>query len=134
MFTIIESKEKIFSYLIENDFIHLNKDIDKLVSKKKDKDIQAASLTIALNELVSSGVLSSLDGNLFVLNKPLNQYSQTVELSSFLISDLISLVNEFCKNMGDNSSFVDPFNVTEKDINSAILIAKLLLKAGDNEE
>lgn len=57
------------------------------------------------------------------MNKPLEQYVQSLELHHSTIAAIVNLVNSYCDTIEDNEHRVDPLNILEKDIQNLIILA-----------
>jgi hypothetical protein len=59
----------------------------------------------------------------WVLVKPLESFSQTLEISGLLAAGISSIINEMCQALGSESEKCDCMNITEKDLKNLIYIA-----------
>ncbi len=128
---IQSAKNLLFDYFKNHDTFNLNDDFNKIVIVTETPEMDKGIVLLALKEYQSQGLLSSLYSKetscwAFVLNRPLEQYSQTVQLNYNTIKELTNFINEYCGE-DDKDSLVDSFNITEKDIQTLIVIAYELL-------
>jgi len=121
----------LFAYFSTHDTFSLDEDFDKLypLTNKAETPLQKALIEKALEEYVTQKIVSFLQfkvGDLpkkvWVLDKPIEQYSQTIDLNYPTLLGLTNLINNYCDQIKNKSAKVNPLNVQEKDINSLLLI------------
>jgi hypothetical protein len=66
----------------------------------------------------------SLNGeDYWVLVKPLESFSQTIEVSGLVAAGIASVINDMCQALGSDSEKCDVLNISEKDLKNLIYIA-----------
>jgi len=124
--TIVDAYEKINEFLTSNHVINLEKDFKSIVEISGDEDQEKAALTCALEELEKAEVLKSTsirDQKYWVLYKPLESFSQSLEINYLIAAGISSVINRVCEIVENESDKSDATNITEKDIQNLIFIA-----------
>lgn len=132
--TVNDGKNLLFDFFSQNDFLDLNEDFAKVVLISLDTSIDKEILKISLKELEASGIVNPINlpqsehGNTWVLNKPISQYSQHIELKHNTISEIAKTINSFCDKIENHENRVDVLNIVERDIQNLIVLAQTSLK------
>lgn len=142
--TIKDAKILVLNYFKDSQQLFENKIPDLLlVSENKLLDIKI--IEAALQDLIEAKIVKCLEmefegkknksTRIWVLTQPLSAYPQTIELSSSLVMEIANIVNTYCE-VNKIDERVDPFNITEKDIISLLLLYKeannIVLKSIEN--
>ena len=91
-----------------------------------DEYSENAAIICALKEMEKANVLRSciLDGEEYwVLVKPLESFTQSVEISGLVAAGIASVINNMCQELNSESEKCDVLNITEKDLKNLIYIA-----------
>lgn len=126
--TISEIKQDLFNWFVNHDSFSLDTDFDELyvLIAKKDQPFQKSLIKKAMEGYVAQNIVVPIEAHgkemLWVLTKPLEQYSQTIELTFPTILNLSKLINEYCDSVKNKESKVDPLNITESAIQDLIVI------------
>lgn len=123
--TINDAKVNLFKFFNENEVLNLDSDFNQVVTVSMDPEIDKEIVALALKEFETQNLASKLnlpDKNVWVLNKPLKQYSQTIELHYPTLEILTKLINDYCEEVGDHENTVDPLQILEKDIQSVLIL------------
>jgi len=125
-------KTDLFAFFGTHDTFSLEENFDDLylLTNKEEKPFKAALIEKALEEYVAQKMVALIkfidqDGKekkAYVLEKPLEQYEQSLSLTYPTLLGLTNLINNYCDEIKNKSAKVNPLNVTEKDINSLLLI------------
>ena len=60
--------------------------------------------------------------DLWVLEKPLSSYEQTVSVDGNMAEQISKIINTTCTAIGDYQDVCTPLDITSKDINNLIFI------------
>lgn len=124
--TILDAYNNLNEYFNENHTLHLNSDFKKIVKISVTEERDKAAILAALTEMEKTGFIKKADFNnetYWVLFKPLENFSQEVELNYLLAAGISSVINKVCEGLGNDSDRCDPKNITEKDIKNLIFLA-----------
>ena len=91
-----------------------------------DENAENAALICALKEMEKANVLRScsVEGeDYWVLIKPLESFSQNIEVSGLVAAGIASVINNMCQELESESEKCDVLNITEKDLKNLIYIA-----------
>ena len=123
---IIECYQLLNEYFNKKACFNVKKNRKEIFLVSDDENAENAALVCALKEMEKANVLRScsLDGQEYwVLVKPLESFSQTLEISGLLAAGLSSIINERCQALGSESEKCDAMNITEKDLKNLLYIA-----------
>lgn len=123
---IIECYQLLNEYFNKKACFNVKKNRKEIFLVSDDENAENAALVCALKEMEKANVLRScsLDGQEYwVLVKPLESFSQTLEISGLLAAGISSIINEMCQALGSESEKCDSMNITEKDLKNLIYIA-----------
>lgn len=123
--TIFEASSKLFGWFREHDSFILEEDFQSLILISEEKERDSACVTSALNHLKEVGLIKSenLNGReIWLLNKSLSQFEQTVELSAETCLEISETINNFCDLIEDKTDYCDCTNITEKDVRNLIIM------------
>jgi hypothetical protein len=124
--TIVDAYEKINEFLTTNHIIDLEKDYKTIVGASIDENEEKAALTCALEELEKTEVLKSTslkNKKYWVLYRPLESFSQSLEINYLIAAGISSVINHVCEIVENEADKADATNITEKDIQNLIFIA-----------
>ena len=101
-----------------------------IVPVSVDEALEREILLVSLAEFEKHELLVRLPHKpaVFVLRKPLEQYSAAIELKGATIGALAQLVNTISRENGLKETLVDPLNLTDADVRTLICIAHHLLE------
>jgi hypothetical protein len=123
---IIECYQLLNEYFNKKACFNVKKNRKEIFLVSDDENAENAALVCALKEMEKANVLRScsLDGQEYwVLVKPLESFSQTLEISGLLAAGISSIINEMCQALGSESEKCDSMNITEKDLKNLLYIA-----------
>ena len=134
--TIKDARILIFNHFKDHQVI-FDDELSKLLLVTENKRLDEKILESALEDLITTKFVKMVNleqegkksklKKAWVLTQPLNSYPQTVELSSSVVMEIASLLNEYC-DVHRIDEKVDIFNIQEKDIIGLILVYKEALK------
>ena len=112
--TLIDVKVEVYNYLIKDcSIIH------------EDIDLYKEYVAIIIDEFIKLDVLREVTSErgalkefhkYYILTKPIQSYSQKVEINGGLASDISVLLGKFAQRLNDNSIKPNPLALTENDI------------------
>jgi hypothetical protein len=123
---IIECYQLLNEYFNKKPCFNVKKNRKEIFLVSDDENAENAALICSLKEMEKANVLRScsLGGeDYWVLVKPLESFSQTLEISGLLAAGISSIINEMCQALGSESEKCDCMNITEKDLKNLIYIA-----------
>jgi len=123
---IIECYQLLNEYFNKKACFNVNKNRKEIFLVSDDENAENAALVCALKEMEKANILRSCSLNgedYWVLVKPLESFSQTLEISGLLAAGISSIINEMCEALGSESEKCDVMNITEKDLKNLIYIA-----------
>ena len=124
--TVNDAQIALFTYFSENEIFDIDLHFNQVILVSLDPPIDKEIVVLALKQYEEQGLVSKLplEGKrVWVLTKPLSQYSQTIELHYSTLEALVKLINNFCEESGDDQNIVNPLQVDEKAIQNVIVLA-----------
>jgi hypothetical protein len=124
--SIIECYQLLNEYFNNHTCFNIKKNRKEVILVSDDENAENAALTCALKEMEKANVLRScvIEGqDYWVLVKPLESFSQNIEISGLVAAGIASVINDMCKELGSDSEKCDVLNVSEKDLKNLIYIA-----------
>ena len=135
--TLTDIKTDLFNFFGSHDSFSIEENFDQLselniIISKEEKPLMKALIVKALESFEEQKIVVKIDilgkKQIWILDKPLAQYSQTLELSAPVLLLITKLINDYCDQVKNQEAKVDPLNIQERDINSLLLIINQLLK------
>lgn len=123
---IIECYQLLNEYFNNHSCFNIKKNRKEVILVSDDENSENAALICALKEMEKTNILRScvIDGEEYwVLVKPLDSFSQTVEISGLVAAGIASVINEMCEALKSDSEKCDVLNISEKDFKNLIYIA-----------
>jgi hypothetical protein len=123
---IIECYQLLNEYFNNHTCFNVKKNRKEVILVSDDEDSENAALICALKEMEKANVLRSCSLNgedYWVLVKPLESFSQTIEVSGLVAAGIASVINDMCQALGSDSEKCDVLNISEKDLKNLIYIA-----------
>lgn len=130
--TIIEANNLLIDFFCENDAFELDRDFKKVIliteNEEQDKAILAAALaTLEAENIVIKASTPSLSTEklnkiFWVLVRPFNTISQTLQISAATGNNLSKILNAALQGASSDSELCNPCKVTERDINNLLLL------------
>lgn len=126
-----EVKNSLFSFFANNDtFTISNKsDFEKIFFLSQNRPLEAQMILAALKEFEKASIVTDVTYynketpvKCWILNKPIQQYSQSIELTYPTLEAMTKLINDYCLEAKIPQSMVDPLAVKEADIQSLIVM------------
>lgn len=119
--TVLDAQLELLNYFENNHLFNLKSDFIKVIPITENKEADTAILIAALQDLEKNNILTNVK-DYWILNKPLQQRSQVVNLSYPTISSIVKIIQQFCLDNNIKEALVDPLNIQEKDIQSLIIL------------
>jgi hypothetical protein len=123
---IIECYQLLNEYFNNHTCFNIKKNRKEVILVSDDENAENAALTCALKEMEKANVLRScsIEGqDYWVLVKPLESFSQNIEISGLVAAGIASVINDMCKELESDSEKCDVLNISEKDLKNLIYIA-----------
>jgi hypothetical protein len=135
--TLADIKNDLFTWFGSHDAFSLDENFDELyvLIPNEEKAFVKAAIEKALQEYEEQKVVVKVEHSkkkTWVLDKPLERYSQTIELTYPTLVALTKFVNEYCDSIKNKEAKVNPLNVTERDVASVLVIASQSLMGAPN--
>jgi len=124
--TILEAYQNLNEYFNENTVLNLRRDFKKIILVSEREADDKAAILCALEEMQKAGIIkpSVIENETYwVLFKPLEAFSQEVEINYLIAAGISSVINKVCETLRNDSDKCDPKNITEKDLKNLIFIA-----------
>jgi len=125
--TLSDVKNDLFVFFGKKDMFSIEENFDDLYILSEDKELDTALIEKALEEYVNQKMVSLVttakNKKIWVLEKSLDKYTQTVELTYPTLVTLTKVINNYCDQLKNDQSRVDALNVQEKDVQSLIVLA-----------
>jgi hypothetical protein len=140
--TILEAKNTLFSYFLNNDVLGINS-FDELFPDIQNKILNKEIILIALDDFEKIDLIKGITTNpleknkekpekdSWVLVKPLTQFSQNIEISGITASTIENVINEYCSIYNDEENICQATNISEKEIQNLL---KIILSFKDSEK
>jgi hypothetical protein len=131
--TITEASYSLIIHFIKNDSV-TNEQFTQLAPKKVPRHESEAAFTHALQEfetrqIVRKLISSNSEGKsifVWILNKHLENFDQTIVLSGNLSIEISKVVNSFYESVGDKQTTSNPLQITPHDIHILLEIIAIL--------
>jgi len=130
--TIIEANNLLIDFFCERDTFELDRDFKKAVLITENEEQDKATLSAALQTLETEGIVmkastpslstKKLNKTFWVLVKPFNTISQTLQISAMTGVHMAKILNAAIQGSTSNTELCNPSRVTEKDINNLLLL------------
>jgi hypothetical protein len=123
---IIECYQLLNEYFNNKSCFNVKKNRKEIFLVSDDENSENAALICALREMEKANVLRSCvlnEEEYWVLVKPLESFSQNVEVSGLVAAGIASVINNMCQELESESEKCDVMNITEKDLKNLIYIA-----------
>lgn len=132
---LTDIKRDIFGWFTTHEMFSIDDNFDELyvLTAKKDKPFQKALVEKALEEFenqLAVKIEHDEGKKTWVLEKPLDQYSQPIELSCVTVSTMSKMINDYCEQLGEPESKMNPLAASEKDVQTLCVIIHKLLEEG----
>ena len=133
---LTDVKTDLFTFFGTHDSFSLLDNFDDLyiLCEKEKKDLTKGLITKALEEYEQQKIVVKVihdNKTTWVLDKPLERYSQTIELSYPTLASLTKIVNNYCEETKNKDAKVNPLDIQERDIQSLIVLVHQALGAGN---
>jgi len=112
-FTIQDITNKLFQYFINNNVFSLEENHSEIFNVSIEPELERAALLKSLEEFEGQQLVSQLEiqGQLvFLLNKPLQQYPQTIQISGQTACRVANTVNTALIRYGNSEQSVIRWN------------------------
>jgi len=131
--TLLEIKNLIFKFYTENDTLVLPEGFNKVILISEFPEMELAIMKECLKSFSELGLVKIVDfeddkkkKTAYVLEKPLQNYEQSVTLSGEIASYIAQILNDMKDN--DDQNVVNPLSITQENIESMIILITQLLK------
>ena len=104
--TILDAFLKLNEFFNENQVLNLRRDFKKIVLVTDNENDDKAAVLCALSEMEKSGIVKSSivdNESHWVLFKPLEAFSQDLEINYLLAAGIASVINKVCENLKNDS-------------------------------
>ena len=126
-FTLQDITNKLFQFFIENNAVDLEQNHSDIFEVSIDPAIELAALLKSLEKFEEQKLVSQLEiqGQLvFLLNQPLQQYSQTIQISGETACRVATTVNNALIRYDNSDQSVNSMELSERSI-------EMLLRLGE---
>ena len=124
--TILDAYQLVNEFFNKKTVFNIKKNFKEVVLVSEHEDEDQASLLCALKEMEKSGIVRNCqlgESDYWILFKPLDSFSQEVEINYLLAAGISSVINNVCEALGNDGEKCDPNNISGKDIKNLIFIA-----------
>ena len=128
--TILEASIKLFDWFKTNNSFSID-DAENLIALGIETKEQIAAAIISLDRLEkleiikgTEAVIKNKVNKIYVLEKPVQNFSQTVSISGMTASGISRCINLFCEEIKDDTDLCNPLSITEKDISNLVLLVE----------
>lgn len=124
--TILDAYQLINEFFNKKTVLNLKSHFKQIVMITENQEEDEAALRCALKDMEDSGLLRNcfVGGcDYWVLYKPLEAFSQQLELNYLVAAGISSVINNVCETLKNEAEKCDPKNISEKDIKNLIFIA-----------
>ena len=121
--TIIDATNKLFDWFSDNDSFCMADDFQKLVLVTESRERDESSIKLALQNLQESHLVKQ-DGNYWILNRPFQQWEQSVGINGPVSTAISKTINDFCDLIDDQTDRCDASDLKEKDIRNIVIISE----------
>lgn len=125
--TISEGCSKMFAWFSENEKFDLSKDYKSLLIVSDDEDLEKEVIRLALTKMEQIKIITKASlqkRDIWVLDKPLNSFEQSVSISGNVASQISEVINRTCHAIDNYEDVCNPLDVNERDINNLIFICQ----------
>jgi len=133
--TVLETKLKLYDWFEKNDSFEIERDAVKFLSIVEEPEACRAALVAALKDFVKFDMLKVEkwdDKDYYILEKPLDSYTQTLEVNIQTGRYIAEQINAFCEILDDKRDICDPISLREKDIINLCNIISMLKGSPDD--
>lgn len=143
---VIDASIKLYEWFGKTDSFSMEEDYCRISTITDTPERDRAAFTCALKnlekyELIQSAEVPSLDENkeyktikVWVLSKPLESVTQTVEIDYALAGLISNLINDFTRIVDKRESYSDPNNITQETVRDLAFMVGFLLNTPTEEE
>lgn len=127
--TIQDAERAIFEYFCGNTVYDPAKDFDKILTISIEKDKHAAIIEEAMKSFIERKMVVKVEKGKkvwYVLVRPMDTFSQLIEIHKPTITALASIINPVCLKNGEKGQMVNPLEVSERDIQNLIILFQKL--------
>ena len=135
--TVLEATHVLFSWFREHDSFEVDKNFKDLVPITEDKEKDEVCIVAALEKLQESELVVQKEAGerkIWLLGRPLESFEQNIEIGGDLAAQIAGCINGFCDQIGDNTDYVDPSMIQQKDIRNLVLLYSANMANEDQEE
>ena len=122
--SILEIANLLIDFYSKNSIFDVSSEQDrsKIFPISENENLETHLIEAGLDKLEKQEIVKKISPTLFALEKPLVQYSQTVELNFAIIEAIAKTINTVCKDLDNEKDLVDTMNITQDDIANLIHI------------
>ncbi len=132
--TLTEVKDAVIAYYLQENTLEPDTQTDLIKFECEDPLLKIAMIKQVLSiyeklEMVSKVSFERAGKNVdvWVLNKSLATYDQTVTFGFRTALGITSVINDYCKHVGNTQEVCDGSSLKERDIQKLVLIIRSLL-------
>jgi hypothetical protein len=132
---VLDASQQLLVWFKENDTFNLSSN-SKAINKKDACSLEEeAAICIALDSLEKLGVITKYkDQSIWVLGRPLNMFSQNVEINGIVALHVSNVINNFFSLSDDKENMCDSTNLTENDIMKLVEICSFMAQNFNNKK
>lgn len=123
--TILEAANKLLEYFSTKDSFSMEENYKDIILISEDPDNDKITFALALEDLEKTEIIKGhTQGKkkVYILKKPLNSYTQGVNIDGFTCNMIAKIINDFCDKIKDKKDYCDAKNINEKDIRNLIFL------------
>src|SRR6266550_1256062 len=133
-FTLQDITNKLFQYFIDNSLFSLEENHSDIFEVSIERELERAALLKSLEKFEEQKLVSQLEiqGQLvFLLNKPLQQYSQTIQISGQTACRVANTVNNALIRSGNSEQSVNSMELNERAIEMLLRLGQMAIANAD---
>lgn len=124
--TIVDSNITLLQWFSKNDTFSLKTDFKNLFLPIENSDIIQKIAVKSLEDFERKEIVTRLDNETWVLNKPLAQYTQSVEIPAPMNLAIAEIINQCCEELEETENICNPLEITARDIANLLIIIENL--------
>src|SRR6266550_7127417 len=133
-FTLQEITDKLFQYFINHNIFDLEENHSDIFEVSIERELERAALLKSLEKFEEQQLVSRLEiqGQLvFLLNKSLQQYSQTIQISGQTACRIANTVNNALIHCGNSQQSVNSMELNERAIEMLLRLGEMAIANAD---
>jgi len=134
---LLEIKNQVYSIIIKHGLFDMDKHESEVKCEESALPYRKGLVIAAFEDMGAIGFtkkISNASGNIWVLVKPVELLSQTVEISPFLAESMADTIDNFVDSIKSGWPKTDKMNITEENIASLLQIIHFLIEDDDEKD